>query len=364
MAMPSYYWSSTRHGRPAGQYLLFASLPILDHGDDDGSITATTMPWLKARNPFLVLPRQTTPPTTKQATGNPKLLANSRALRQTDSDGEQDPMGYLRQVREKARDKIKAILERGRSLIRHVVVPLRKTELEAPQEQEQRLVLVDTDTDMMHDVNTTAATRPTTTTRNEEESVVLPLLPKGPRWAMAHPSIDLTGTWAPMIDSEFQSLYGKYLENCGTSLVFRQLCLNFARVTRERIDQVEQGRLLHLHGQSPAGGWKRTLISSGADHDQETFEPLQAEFLDPDKEMVQVEAWWEEQGTVHKSWLRNKPGVAGGEFESTRYLKTNPTDGTVELICESIFHPAEHDRNNPSSRFKPGFVRWRYRRVS
>jgi hypothetical protein len=327
--MPTYLSSHiTRHprGRPTGNHLLFAPLPTL--ANDTSSANA-----------FLLV------------SANPKLLANSSALWQTESDG-QDTVGRLRQLREKALDKLKTFLQSGRSLFRHVV-PFRKTEVEGGFQQQTttpELFELENATELEESI--------TTATSSKEES-----LPIGPRWAIAHPSTDLTGTWVPLIDSEFQNLYRQYLENCGTSLIFRQICLNFCGVTRERIDQAEQGRLLHLHGKSPAGGWKRTLVSSGADQDKETFEPVQSEFFDPDKELVKVEAWWEEQGTVHKSWLRNKPGVAGGEFESTRYLKENQ-DGSVELICESIFHPSENDRNNPSSKFKPGFVRWRYRKES
>jgi hypothetical protein len=325
MVMPTYLSSyTTRHPR---NHFLFARL---DH--------QTGTP------PFLLV--------SQKSAANPKLLVS--ALRQTESDG-QDPVDRLRQLREKALHKLKTFLQSGKSLIRHVVpVPFRKTEMEAGFQQPTapELLVLENATDLEESITTA------TSSYSEEES-----LPKGPRWVIAHPSTDLTGTWVPLIDSEFQNVYRQYLENCGTSLVFRQVCLNFCGVTRERIEQAEQGRLLHLHGKSPAGGWKRTLVSSGADIDKETYEPVHSEFFDPDKELVKVEAWWEEQGTVHKSWLRNKPGVAGGEFESTRYLKDNQ-DGSVELICESIFHPSESDRNNPSSKFKPGFVRWRYRKES
>ena len=40
------------------------------------------------------------------------------------------------------------------------------------------------------------------------------------------------------------------------------------------------------------------------------------------------------------------------------FLDPPADDGSVELICESTFHPAKG-----SSKFKPAFVRWRYRKV-
>ena len=99
-----------------------------------------------------------------------------------------------------------------------------------------------------------------------------------------------------------------------------------------------------------------------------------AEFLDPDKEKVKVEAWWEENGTVHRSVLRNKPSVGGGEFETLRYLSTNKDGNATDddhgeastdhniLITESIFHPSESSIAN--GKFKPAHVRWEYTRVS
>ena len=185
-------------------------------------------------------------------------------------------------------------------------------------------------------------------------------LPKGPRWAVAHPDTDLSGTWKPIITSEFQDQYEEYLTNCGTTFVFRKVCLKFCSTTRETIEQVEDGRVLHFHAKSPAGVWKRSLISSGADASRDDYEAVHAEFLDPDREMVKVEAWWEDQGRVHKSVLRNKPKVCGGEFETLRYLTEDEETGKLLLVTDSTFHPSPEHVNNPSCKFKPAFVRWKY----
>jgi hypothetical protein len=213
-------------------------------------------------------------------------------------------------------------------------------------------------------------------------------VPAGPRWAVSHPDIDLSGTWKPTITADFLQQYDEYLTNCGTSYFFRQLCLKCCGMTRETITQLDHGRKLELDGQTPAGSWKRCLISSGAEPSQQNdYQVEYAEFLDPDKEMVQVEAWWEDQGRVHRSILRNKPTVQGGEFETLRYLMSDDDDdaqndnntkgeslvattattatatttATTTLVTESTFRPKSPPSNN---KFKPAQVRWEYTRVS
>lgn len=201
-------------------------------------------------------------------------------------------------------------------------------------------------------------------------------LPEGSRWEVAHPDIDLSGTWRPIITPEFLKKYDEYLTHCGSSYLFRQLCLKFCSTTRETITQQDDGRILEIDGRTPAGNWKRSLISSGASATSPQFQVAYAEFLDPDKERVQVEAWWEKDGSVHHSILRNKPSVGGGEFDTLRYLSSCDNtssvnnDGVTEpnkviLVTESTFHPSSEHLNNPSSsKFKPAHIRWEYTRVS
>ena len=76
---------------------------------------------------------------------------------------------------------------------------------------------------------------------------------------------------------------------------------------------------------------------------------------DPDGDIVQVEAWWEQEGTVHKSWLRDKPSVYGGAFETSRYMESENV-----LVCESKFHPSS--TAPASKKFKYGHVIWKYKR--
>ncbi|KAL3907945.1 MAG: hypothetical protein SGILL_008669, partial [Bacillariaceae sp.] len=195
-------------------------------------------------------------------------------------------------------------------------------------------------------------------------------LPFGSRWEVAHPDVDISGTWKPIITPEFLKKYDEYLANCGSSYFFRQLCLKFCGTTRETITQQDHGRTVELDGRTPAGNWKRSLISSGASPTSPQFQVAYAEFLDPDKERVQVEAWWENDGSVHHSILRNKQTVGGGEFETLRYLSDHVDDGDanndrvtetkeVVLVTESTFHPSSKHLSNPSSsNFKPAHIRW------
>lgn len=201
---------------------------------------------------------------------------------------------------------------------------------------------------------------------------------KTTRWAKAHPGTDLSGTWKPIITPTFLKEYDVYLQNCGTNFMFRQIYMNLCPTTRETIIQSDGGRIVRLRGSSPLGGWDRTLISSGVDSTahsssnddddiDEKYEVVYAEFLDPDREPVKVEAWWDEQGTVHHSFLRGKASVCGGEFESRRYLDyVAEGDGkVVELVCESKFHPSTTSLDQRpatgSMKFRPAFIQWRYR---
>lgn len=72
-----------------------------------------------------------------------------------------------------------------------------------------------------------------------------------------------------------------------------------------------------------------------------------------DSEDVDAEAWWEERGTKHRSWLRGGKKYGGGDFESLRYL-ADGSGGDV-LVCESIFHPKDASKQKAA-------VTWRFQR--
>mmetsp|Transcript_16929 Transcript_16929/g.24476 ORF Transcript_16929/g.24476 Transcript_16929/m.24476 type:complete len:188 (-) Transcript_16929:61-624(-) len=176
-----------------------------------------------------------------------------------------------------------------------------------------------------------------------------------PRWAFANNATNLSGMWKPIITQKFKTVYDEYLQNCSQSFVFRKLVLNVLGLTSDKIEH--NGQELTITGINPAGTWERTLVSSGfteeSAKDDGDFEPIFTQIVDPDDDVVQVESWWEENGTKHRSILRGKPRVNGGEFETIRYLAGE------NLVCESYFHP------HPSTlkQFRPGFVKWTYQRA-
>jgi hypothetical protein len=184
------------------------------------------------------------------------------------------------------------------------------------------------------------------------------------RWALAAPTTDLSGTWKPIISTAFKAEYDKYLLSCGEGIWFRKTLLSVLNMAKEVIVQRLNGRELSITGVTPIGGWERTLVASGEEpcdvtnnasddtKDKHTFEPIYTSFRDPDGDTVQVEAWWESHGSVHKSWLRHKPRFHGGEVESTRYLESDNV-----LVCESIFHPP---LNEP--RFQYAKIVWKFQR--
>ena len=151
---------------------------------------------------------------------------------------------------------------------------------------------------------------------------------------------DLSGTWKPIVTSKFKDQYDEYLLNCSQSFVFRKIVVNGIGLQKEIIHQHEND--LQIIATNPAGDWERTLI-----HNEEIT------IVDPDGDCVKVESAWEEEGMVHRSWLRGKPRVHGGVFDTRRYLESDNV-----LVCESNFIPSK----GGDDRFKFGHVIWRFER--
>lgn len=187
---------------------------------------------------------------------------------------------------------------------------------------------------------------------DDDDTVSLSTTPMSTRQATASPNTDLSGTWTPIVTSTFKSEYDDYLKNCSQSFVFRKVVVNGIEYQRETIRQLDNGQSLEIIAQNPAGNWNRTLVASDNNN------PLNTTIVDPDKDTVNVEAWWEDNGTKHKSVLGGKPRLNGGVFETVRYLDKEDED---VLVCESTFLPSELEGS--SSSFKYGRVIWRFRRV-
>jgi len=169
------------------------------------------------------------------------------------------------------------------------------------------------------------------------------------RQSTAADNVDLSGSWKPIVTPEFKQQYDQYLQNCSQSFMFRKVVVNGIGYQTEIIRQLNDGVDLEIEATNPAGNWLRTLVASDA------AAPVNVTLTDPDGDIVQVEAWWEDNGSKHKSWLREKPRLRGGSFETTRYLESENV-----LVCESNFHPSPSAPAN--LKFKPGHVVWKYKR--
>ena len=173
----------------------------------------------------------------------------------------------------------------------------------------------------------------------------------GDRWCFSAPSVDLSGEWGIIVSDSFKEEYDKYLTLLGQPLLVRAVALSIVGLTTEETEQKEKGKELFIRGRNVRGTWERTLIASGAAGGSEDYTPELTPLVTADGEDVEAEAWWENRGTVHCSWLRGVKRYGGGDFESKRYLES---DGKV-LVCESTFHPTDTEREKAR-------VTWRFLR--
>jgi len=169
------------------------------------------------------------------------------------------------------------------------------------------------------------------------------------RQSRAAVNVDLSGTWRPIVTPEFKKAYDSHLVNCGQPYMFRKIAVNGIVYQKEIIRQLNGGVDLEITASNPAGNWERTLVAS------DLLQPLNATITDPDGDKVKIEAWWEENGTRHKSILREKPAVQGGVFETVRYLETDNV-----LVCESKFISS----SSSSTKFKDSHVVWSFERLN
>jgi hypothetical protein len=167
--------------------------------------------------------------------------------------------------------------------------------------------------------------------------------PRGSRWAVAAPGVDLSGDWELIVTDDFRKDYDHYLAALGQPLLVRTVALSIIGRTTEETKQADDGKSLLIRGKNVRGVWDRTLVASGADA------PLKIPVMTADSEKVEAESWWEEAGSVHVSWLRGVTKYGGGCFESRRYL-----DDDI-FVCEGSFHPND-EMKEPSS------ITWRFRR--
>jgi hypothetical protein len=169
------------------------------------------------------------------------------------------------------------------------------------------------------------------------------------RTATADASTDLTGRWRLLVTTDFKRQYDQYLALLGQPMLVRSVALSIIGMTTEETRQDEDGRQLWIKGTNPRGAWERVLTAS-TDHDRDDQKYFAIQTID--NETVLAEAWWENDGTMHNSWLRGVSKYGGGSFESVRYMESPDV-----LVCESAFHP--NDQNREVAR-----VTWRFARTS
>ena len=174
------------------------------------------------------------------------------------------------------------------------------------------------------------------------------------RQATACSTVDLSGNWTLMVDDAFKAQYDDYLRKLGQPMLVRTVALTVIGSTKEETKQMDNGQQLYIKGTNVRGSWERTLEASETNADATTTQhAVEGHVLKPmttaDDEDVEVASWWEENGTVHKSWVVGGKKYGGGDFENKRYLTD---DGNI-LVCESIFHPNEAGREKAS-------VTWRF----
>ena len=187
-------------------------------------------------------------------------------------------------------------------------------------------------------------------------------------------TVDLTGNWTLLTDDSFTSQYENYLRQLGQPMLVRTVAQTVIGSTKEETIQTDQGKMLYIRGMNVRGSWERTLQASEQIVDDDKLSSIttyhghpvvQGHELKPmttaDGESVSVASWWEEEGTVHHSWVVGGTRYGGGDFENKRYLSDN---GNI-LVCESTFHPREDgnggEKTNGQEREK-ACVTWRFLR--
>ena len=187
-------------------------------------------------------------------------------------------------------------------------------------------------------------------------------------------TVDLTGNWTLLTDDTFTSQYENYLRQLGQPMLVRTVAQTVIGSTKEETIQTDQGKMLYIRGMNVRGSWERTLQASEQIVDDDKLSSIttyhghpvvQGHELKPmttaDGESVSVASWWEEEGTVHHSWVVGGTRYGGGDFENKRYLSDN---GNI-LVCESTFHPREDgnggEKTNGQEREK-ACVTWRFLR--
>ncbi len=184
-------------------------------------------------------------------------------------------------------------------------------------------------------------------------------------------AVDLTGNWTLIVDDTFTSQYENYLRRLGQPMLVRTVAQTVIGSTKEETVQSDDGQKLFIRGMNVRGSWERLLEASEqiAEEDMshsdasKNLAVVQGHELKPmvtaDGDNVAVASWWENNGTVHHSWVVGVHKYGGGDFENKRYLKDN---GNM-LVCESTFHPRDLEGDGGQGQVREkASVTWRFLR--
>ena len=183
--------------------------------------------------------------------------------------------------------------------------------------------------------------------------------------------VDLSGRWRPSKDISSQDLrdYDKFLTACCSDQISywtRQLLSSYSIVSRQEfvVNQIDDGRRLEfvdIHPLAP-GVWNRTIVTSDRpEHSNaSTIEKRIVNRLKgPQGDPVLVEAYWEEDGTVHTSLLRKvvddqdemENADNQGWLQTRRYLSPGPDSLETQsnkdedkpvMVVETTYHSTSY----------------------
>ena len=180
------------------------------------------------------------------------------------------------------------------------------------------------------------------------------------RWSVSAGTVDLSGEWSLIVNEAFVQEYDIYLKQLGVGKIIRKVACSVIGRTTEIVKQSDNGRKLHLKLSNPKGVWEREILASGYpdfntddSKQRDDYMHTKSKIKTADGEYVDAEAWWEENGTKHRSLLRRCTKYGGGDFESVRYLMEGSTNN--ELVCKSTFHPTDSSKEKAT-------LTWRFKR--